>query len=78
MAGPYIRKVLAAAEDTDPVDRINMLRLIENLVTGSGAVAYLTESMHGAGPPMTQRIMIGRQGGLEEKVERVKGLLNIP
>jgi 4-hydroxybutyryl-CoA dehydratase/vinylacetyl-CoA-Delta-isomerase len=78
VTGPYIKKYLAAAEDTDPVDRIKVMRLIENLVAGAGAVAYLIESMHGAGPPMAQRIMIGRQGGLEEKVARVKALLNIP
>lgn len=77
VAGPYIKKYLAAAEGTDPVDRIKVLRLIENLVAGSGAVAYLIESMHGAGPPMAQRIMIGRQGGLDEKVTRVKSLLDI-
>ena len=59
------------------MDRIKVLRLIENPVAGSGAVAYLIESMHGAGPPMAQRIMIGRQGGLEEKIARVKGLLDI-
>jgi len=78
VAGPYIKKYLAAAEDVDPVDRIKVLRLIENLVAGSGAVAYLIESMHGAGPPMAQRIMIGRQGGVEEKMERVRRLLGIP
>jgi 4-hydroxybutyryl-CoA dehydratase/vinylacetyl-CoA-Delta-isomerase len=78
VTGPYIKKYLAAAEGTDPVDRIKVMRLIENLVAGAGAVAYLIESMHGAGPPMAQRIMIGRQGGLEEKVARVKALLNIP
>ena len=33
--------------------------------------------MHGAGPPTAQRIMIGRQAGLEQKVERIKGLLDI-
>jgi 4-hydroxybutyryl-CoA dehydratase/vinylacetyl-CoA-Delta-isomerase len=76
--GPYIKKYLAAAEGTDPVDRVKVLRLIENLVAGSGSVAYLIESMHGAGPPMAQRIMIGRQGGLEEKIACVKGLLDIP
>jgi len=31
------------------VTRMRMLRLIENLTLGRGAVAYLTESMHGAG-----------------------------
>ena len=29
-----------------------MLRLIENMTLGRNAVAYLTESMHGAGSPL--------------------------
>jgi 4-hydroxybutyryl-CoA dehydratase/vinylacetyl-CoA-Delta-isomerase len=56
---------------------MKVLRLIENIVAGAGAVAYLIESIHGAGPPMAQRIMIGRQGEVEGKINRVKGLLNI-
>jgi len=76
-AGPYIRKYLAAAEDADVVDRMKVLRLIENLVAGAGSVAYLIESMHGAGPPMAQRIMIGRQADLESKVGLVKNILDI-
>jgi 4-hydroxybutyryl-CoA dehydratase/vinylacetyl-CoA-Delta-isomerase len=40
-------------------------------------VAYLIESVHGAGSPMAQRIMIGRQGEIEGKINRVKGLLDI-
>jgi 4-hydroxybutyryl-CoA dehydratase / vinylacetyl-CoA-Delta-isomerase len=51
--------------------------LIENLTAGAGAVGYLIESMHGAGPPAAQRIMIGRQAGLDDKVQRVKALLSI-
>jgi 4-hydroxybutyryl-CoA dehydratase/vinylacetyl-CoA-Delta-isomerase len=77
VSGPYIKKYLAAAEGVDPLDRIKVLRLIENLVAGAGSVAYLIESMHGAGPPMAQRIMIGRQGDLESKMQRVRNLLNI-
>jgi len=56
---------------------MKVLRLIENLVVGAGAVGYLVESMHGAGPPTAQRIMIGRQAGLERKVKTVKQLLHI-
>ena len=44
-----------------------MQRLIENLTLGMGAVGYLTESMHGAGSPQAQRIMIGRLANLEGK-----------
>jgi 4-hydroxybutyryl-CoA dehydratase/vinylacetyl-CoA-Delta-isomerase len=75
--GPYVRKYLAAAAGWNPVDRMKVLRLIENLVAGAGAVAYLVESMHGAGSPMAQRIMIGRQGDVEGKVALVKGILDI-
>jgi 4-hydroxybutyryl-CoA dehydratase / vinylacetyl-CoA-Delta-isomerase len=76
-AGPYIRKYLAAAPDWDVVDRIKVLRLIENLVAGAGSVAYLIESMHGAGPPMAQRITISRQGDIEGKIRKVETLLGI-
>ena len=77
VTGPYIRKYLASAEGVDPVDRMKVLRLIENLTAGAGAVGYLIESMHGAGPPAAQRIMIGRQGNLEGKMNMVKGLLGL-
>jgi 4-hydroxybutyryl-CoA dehydratase/vinylacetyl-CoA-Delta-isomerase len=40
-------------------------------------VAYLIESMHGAGPPAAQRIMIGRQGDIDGKIKKVKHLLNL-
>jgi 4-hydroxybutyryl-CoA dehydratase / vinylacetyl-CoA-Delta-isomerase len=75
--GPYVRKYLAAADGVDVVDRMKVLRLIENLVAGAGSVAYLIESMHGAGPPMAQRIMIGRQGNIEAKIDKVKRLLDM-
>jgi 4-hydroxybutyryl-CoA dehydratase/vinylacetyl-CoA-Delta-isomerase len=56
---------------------MKVMRLIENLVAGAGSVAYLIESMHGAGPPMAQRIMIARQADLESKINLVKGILKI-
>jgi 4-hydroxybutyryl-CoA dehydratase/vinylacetyl-CoA-Delta-isomerase len=73
--GPYVHKYLAAAEGWDAADRMAVLRLIENLVLGAGAVAYLVESMHGAGSPMAQRIMIGRQAEFEAKVALARRLL---
>jgi len=75
IVGPYIRKYLAAADGVETVDRMKVLRLIENLVAGAGSVAYLIESMHGAGPPTAQRIMIGRQADLEAKINLVKSIL---
>lgn len=75
--GPYIRKYLAAAEAADVVDRLRVLRLIESLVAGPGAVAYLIESMHGAGSPMAQRVVIRRQADLDGKMALVRGLLGM-
>ncbi len=77
VARHYIKKYLATVEGVNVVDRMKVLRLVENIVAGAGAVAYLLESVHGAGSPMAQRIMIGRQGGIEGKINQVKGLLNI-
>jgi len=77
VAGPYIRKYLAAADGVDVVDRMKVLRLIENLVAGAGSVAYLIESMHGAGPPMAQRIMIARQADIEGKMGLVRRILGM-
>jgi 4-hydroxybutyryl-CoA dehydratase/vinylacetyl-CoA-Delta-isomerase len=75
--GPYLEKYLAAADGVSVADRMKVLRLIENLVAGPGAVGYLIESMHGAGSPMAQRIMIGRQADLEGKINRVKQILDM-
>ncbi|MCB2189157.1 MAG: 4-hydroxybutyryl-CoA dehydratase [Deltaproteobacteria bacterium] len=75
--GPYLKKYLAANPDYRAVDRMKVLRLIENLVAGAGAVGYLIESMHGAGPPTAQRIMISRQAELERKIAKVKLMLDI-
>ncbi len=77
VTGPYIRKYLAASDAYDVTDRIKVMRFIENLVSGAGAVAYLIESMHGAGPPAAQRIMIGRQGDIEGKIEKAKRVIGI-
>jgi len=56
---------------------MKVLRLIENLVAGAGAVGYLIESMHGAGPPTAQRIMIKRQAKIDQKIDTVKHFLSI-
>ena len=58
-------------------DRIRILRLIENLCLGTAAVGYRTESLHGAGSPQAQRIMISRQGDLPKKKEMAKKIAKI-
>ena len=44
---------------------------------GTAAVGYRTESMHGAGSPQAQRIMISRQGNLNAKKELAKAIAHI-
>ena len=52
-------------------------RLIENLSLGSGAVGYRTESLHGAGSPQAQRVMIARQGDIEGKKKLAKRIAHV-
>lgn len=75
--GPLIQKYLKGKEDVPTEYRLRILRLIENLTLGSAAVGYLTESMHGAGSPQAQRIMIQRTVDMEEKRIAAKKLCGI-
>ena len=47
------------------------------LCMGSGAVSYLTESMHGAGSPQAQRIMIQRLADMTAKASSAKRLCGV-
>ena len=76
--GALVRKYLEGASSFTVTERMKIMRLIENLTLGSAAVGYLTESMHGAGSPQAQRIMIARHGGIEKKKSYAKELLEIP
>ena len=75
--GPVIEKYLKGVDGVSVEDRLRILRLIENLCLGTAAVGYRTESMHGAGSPQAQRIMIARQGNLEHKKALAKALAHI-
>jgi 4-hydroxybutyryl-CoA dehydratase/vinylacetyl-CoA-Delta-isomerase len=65
--GPLLEKYLRGCADVPTADRIRVLRLIRDLTLGRNAVGYLTESLHGAGSPQAQRIVIQRAVDLEEK-----------
>jgi len=65
--GRYIEKYYKGKADVPTEQRMRIMRLIENITLGTAAVGYRTESMHGAGSPQAQRIMIGRQADLEQK-----------
>ena len=58
-------------------DRQKVLRLLENLCLGTAAVGYRTESMHGAGSPQAQRIMISRQGNIQGKKDLARAIAGI-
>jgi len=75
--GPYVKKYLKGVDGVSTEDRLRVLRFIENLTLGTAAVGYQTESMHGAGSPQAQRIMIARQGNIEQKKELAKKLSGI-
>lgn len=75
--GPVVEKYFKGVSNVSTENRLKILRLIENLTLGTAAVGYRTESMHGAGSPQAQRIMISRQGNLEMKKELAKSLAKI-
>ena len=75
--GEYCRKYFQGCKDMDVMDRMKILRLIENMTLGTAAVGYRTESMHGAGSPQAQRIMISRQWDLEKKKELARKIVGI-
>lgn len=74
---PYLDKYLKGVDCVPTMDRMRILRLVENLTLGTAAVGYRTESMHGAGSPQAQRIMISRQSNLEHKKALAKRIAGI-
>ena len=75
--GPYVEKYFKGIGAVSTENRMKIMRLIENLTLGTAAVGYRTESMHGAGSPQAQRIMIARQGNLEKKKALAKVIARI-
>jgi 4-hydroxybutyryl-CoA dehydratase/vinylacetyl-CoA-Delta-isomerase len=75
--GKWVDKYLRGTASVPTENRCRILRLIENITLGTAAVGYRTESMHGAGPPQAQRVMIARQGNLEHKKKLAKAIAGI-
>ena len=75
--GKWLRKYFQANPEVPTEDRMRILRLIENLTMGAAAVGYLTESLHGAGSPQAQRVMISRLANMQEKVRAARTLCGI-
>lgn len=72
--GDLVKKYTQSVGSVPVEKRQRMLRLIENLTLGCAAVGYLTESMHGAGSPQAQRIMISRLVDMEYRKELAEKL----
>ena len=75
--GSYCHKYFQGNGKVSTENRMRILRFIENMCLGSSAVGYRTESMHGAGSPQAQRIMIARQSNIEHKKELAKSIAGI-
>jgi 4-hydroxybutyryl-CoA dehydratase/vinylacetyl-CoA-Delta-isomerase len=75
--GPVVEKYFRGVASVSTENRLRILRLIENLTLGTAAVGYRTESLHGAGSPQAQRIMISRQGNLPMKKELAKAIAHV-
>ena len=71
--GPLVEKYLSSVAGVPAIHRIKIGRLIEAMTGGTA----LVESMHGAGSPQAQRIMILRDGDLVKKVKLAQTLLGI-
>lgn len=72
--GYIVKKYFKGVSNIPVEDRIKIGRLIEAMTGGTG----LVESMHGAGSPQAQRIMIFREGDLDKKKRLAKALAGIP
>jgi 4-hydroxybutyryl-CoA dehydratase / vinylacetyl-CoA-Delta-isomerase len=77
VVGAYLEKYLRGVSTVPTEHRMRVMRLIENITLGTAAVGYRTESMHGAGSPQAQRVMIARQANFEQKKELAKKIAGI-
>jgi len=71
--GHLVRKYFSGVSGIPTEERMKLARLIETMTGGT----TLVESMHGAGSPQAQRIMIYRESDMEKKMKLAKALLGI-
>ncbi len=71
--GHFVSKYFTGVSDIPVLERIKIGRLIEAMTGGTA----LVESMHGAGSPQAQRIMIFREGNLNKKIQLAKNLVGL-
>lgn len=71
--GKYVDKYMKGIADVPSETRIRLIRLLEAMTCGTA----LVESMHGAGSPQAQRIMIERRANIEHKKRLAEKLAKI-
>jgi len=75
--GPLLKKYLQTSETVNVENRFKLIRFLENASMGTTGLSYKIESLHGAGSPQAQRIMIARQAHLDQKKELVRKILDL-
>jgi 4-hydroxybutyryl-CoA dehydratase/vinylacetyl-CoA-Delta-isomerase len=72
--GHLVKKYFSGVSGIPTEHRMKIARMIEAMTGGTA----LVESMHGAGSPQAQRMMIFREGEIEKKIKLAKALVGIP
>jgi 4-hydroxybutyryl-CoA dehydratase/vinylacetyl-CoA-Delta-isomerase len=75
--GKYLEKYLRGVEGMPTEHRVRIVRLIENLIFGPGAVGYMVESMQGAAPPAAQKSMLARLVDFDHKKSLARSIAGI-
>jgi 4-hydroxybutyryl-CoA dehydratase/vinylacetyl-CoA-Delta-isomerase len=75
--GKYIDKYLRGVPEVPTEARYRMLTLIHAMSFGLVAPSYRTESMHGAGSPQAQKIMIERETDMDYKQKLARSIAGI-
>jgi 4-hydroxybutyryl-CoA dehydratase/vinylacetyl-CoA-Delta-isomerase len=75
--GKYIEKYLKGVSEVPTEARYRMLTLIHAMSFGLTAPSYRTESMHGAGSPQAQKIMIERETDMPFKQQLARSIAGI-
>jgi 4-hydroxybutyryl-CoA dehydratase/vinylacetyl-CoA-Delta-isomerase len=71
--GKWVEKYMKGVSDVPAETRMRLIRLIDAMTCGTA----LSESMHGAGSPQAQKIMIERRGSLERKKKLAEKLAKV-
>jgi len=71
--GKYVNKYLQGSKKFSAEERIRVARLLENMTGGTA----LVESMHGAGSPQAQRVMMARQANISYKKTLARRLAGV-